>query len=292
MPTPGRSNPPPSTPSTPKTSPCSHQITHLLKLKQIDAALHLLRQLDHPVFPNTTSRRRTGNLNMTSRSLFPQRHNDQEMYEMRMFEPLNSPELDLSQFPSIGTYENPLNPFLNVPPGSPLDPSSDTFSAKKWLTNLVGFIMKEQERYSYRTSPLGVCFSNLDVHGFGLPTDYQKTVGNVFLELGRFFRCWGGSGKQKVQILKGFDGVLESGEMLLVLGRPGSGQYIPPYIQIQRAMIIQKLKMRRLFYFTQNHIWRYSRLLRPRELEPQLPRHFSKPNAIPLSRRGDIHGRG
>lgn len=183
--------------------------------------------MDHPGFPNATRRRRTGDPEMTSRSLFPPRNNDQEMYELRMFEPLESPELGLSQFPSrsmIGTYENPLNPFLNVPPGSPLDPASDTFSAKKWLTNLVGFIMKEPERYSYQTSRLGVCFSNLDVHGFGFPTDYQKTVGNVFLELGRLFRCWTGSGKQKVQILQDFDGVVESGEMLLVLGRPGSGQ--------------------------------------------------------------------
>ena len=30
-----------------------------------------------------------------------------------------------------------------------------------------------------------------------------------------------GTGKQKIQILRDFDGLVKSGEMLVVLGRPG-----------------------------------------------------------------------
>ncbi|KAH8650531.1 ABC transporter CDR4 [Tricladium varicosporioides] len=114
-----------------------------------------------------------------------------------------------------------LNPFLGVPADSPLDPSSNNFSAKAWLQNLVGYIAKDPQRYPYRYA--GVAFRHLGIHGFGRPTDYQKTVGNVFLEVGRIFRYWMGTGKQKVQILREFDGLIENGEMLLVLGRPGSG---------------------------------------------------------------------
>lgn len=114
-----------------------------------------------------------------------------------------------------------LNPFRGVPEGSPLDPASSNFSTKKWLSNFIGFVAKDPERYPYRFA--GVCFRNLDVYGFRRPSDYQKTVGNIFLEVGTLFRCWTGTGKQKVQILKDFDGILENGQMLLVLGRPGSG---------------------------------------------------------------------
>jgi ATP-binding cassette, subfamily G (WHITE), member 2, PDR len=63
----------------------------------------------------------------------------------------------------------------------------------------------------------------LNAHGFGTPTDYQKTVGNVLLEIGSLFRWIVQSGKKRIQILNGFDGLVDSGDMLLVLGRPGSG---------------------------------------------------------------------
>ena len=114
-----------------------------------------------------------------------------------------------------------LNPFRGVPAGSPLDPASDIFSAKKWLSNLIGFVAKDPEKYPYRL--VGLSFSNLDVYGFRRHSDYQKTVGNIVLEVGHLFRSLTGTGKQKVQILKGFDGIVDNGQMLLVLGRPGSG---------------------------------------------------------------------
>jgi ATP-binding cassette, subfamily G (WHITE), member 2, PDR len=114
-----------------------------------------------------------------------------------------------------------LNPFRGVPEGSPLDPTSNAFVAKKWLSNLIGFVAKDPERYPYRFA--GLSFRNLDAYGFRRHSDYQKTVGNIFLEVGHLFRSLAGTGKQKVQILKDFDGIVENGQMLLVLGRPGSG---------------------------------------------------------------------
>ncbi|KUJ09554.1 putative ABC transporter [Mollisia scopiformis] len=114
------------------------------------------------------------------------------------------------------------NPFLGTfPIDSPIDPNSNTFNANSWLSNLVGFIQKDPKRYLPRSA--GIAFRNLEVYGFGSPTDYQKNVGNVLLELTSLFRWMGGQKKQRIQVLRDFDGLVEAGEMCLVLGRPGSG---------------------------------------------------------------------
>ena len=69
----------------------------------------------------------------------------------------------------------------------------------------------------------GVSFRDLSASGYGFPTDYQKTFGNYILELGNIVSKLRGTGKRKIQILRNFDGLVKSGEMLVVLGRPGSG---------------------------------------------------------------------
>jgi ATP-binding cassette subfamily G (WHITE) protein 2 (PDR) len=51
--------------------------------------------------------------------------------------------------------------------------------------------------------------------------EYQKTVGNVPLEVCAIFRWMMGTRKHRIQILKDFDGIVRPGEILLVLGRPG-----------------------------------------------------------------------
>jgi ATP-binding cassette subfamily G (WHITE) protein 2 (PDR) len=113
------------------------------------------------------------------------------------------------------------NPFLGVPADSTLDPTSTNFKAKAWLENLVGYISQDSSNLPYRYA--GVSFQSLEVYGFGSPTNYQKSVGNVWLSLANIYRWIAGERKQRIQILKDFDGLIEAGEMLLVLGRPGSG---------------------------------------------------------------------
>lgn len=51
----------------------------------------------------------------------------------------------------------------------------------------------------------------------------RRTFGNYPLELGSIFNELTGRGKIKIQILRNFEGLVHSGEMLVVLGRPGSG---------------------------------------------------------------------
>lgn len=113
------------------------------------------------------------------------------------------------------------NPFLGSDHPE-LNPSSGKFNAKAWIKTLIGITSRDPDRYPGRTA--GVSYRNLNVHGFGNPTDYQKTFGNYPLEAkGLFDRLRGHRGQRKIQILRDFDGLVKSGEMLVVLGRPGSG---------------------------------------------------------------------
>jgi ATP-binding cassette subfamily G (WHITE) protein 2 (PDR) len=120
---------------------------------------------------------------------------------------------------SNGEY---INPFLGSGGNPSLDPQSGKFSARAWCKALLAIQSRDPERYPERTA--GIAYKNLSVHGFGVPTDYQKTFGNYPLEIGGLFqRLIGKREKTKIQILKDFDGLVRSGEMLVVLGRPGSG---------------------------------------------------------------------
>ncbi|KAJ5578431.1 ABC multidrug transporter C [Penicillium hispanicum] len=113
------------------------------------------------------------------------------------------------------------NTFLEVKEDSTLNPASPNFKARNWMKNLLAITSRDPERYPQRQA--GVSFHNLSVHGYGSPTDYQKDVFNSILQIGALFRMVTGTGKQKIQILRDFDGLVKSGEMLVVLGRPGSG---------------------------------------------------------------------
>ncbi|OAX78083.1 hypothetical protein ACJ72_07612 [Emergomyces africanus] len=115
----------------------------------------------------------------------------------------------------------PHNPFIEQEKNGTLNPTSPNFNAKAWMKNLLALQSRDPERYPRRTA--GFAFKNLNVHGFGKPTDYQKDVANAPLEIGNLFRAITGSGKHRIQILRKFTGLVNDGEMLVVLGRPGSG---------------------------------------------------------------------
>ena len=112
-----------------------------------------------------------------------------------------------------------VNPF-NAEPDSALDPSSENFRPRAW-TKAMFQLQSSNDRFLGRTA--GVAFRNLSAHGFGAATDYQKSVGNVFFEAVGIARKWMGVGQRRIDILRNFDGLIKPGEMLVVLGPPGSG---------------------------------------------------------------------
>ncbi|RHZ57995.1 uncharacterized protein CDV56_104774 [Aspergillus thermomutatus] len=83
------------------------------------------------------------------------------------------------------------------------------------------FVSQDPDRYPKRTA--GVSFRGLCVSGYGSPLDYQKNVLNVVFQAMEVVAGLGRRNQQKIRILRNHDGLLLSGEMLLVLGRPGSG---------------------------------------------------------------------
>ena len=107
--------------------------------------------------------------------------------------------------------------------GGELDPFSENFNVKAWTRKIVGVTTRDPELHPKRTA--GVAFRNLQVHGFGSDTGFQQTVGNApYAGFGSIRELIGGK-KRKVDILKGFDAVLDAGDMLVVLGPPG--RYVP-----------------------------------------------------------------
>jgi ATP-binding cassette subfamily G (WHITE) protein 2 (PDR) len=102
-----------------------------------------------------------------------------------------------------------------------LDPHSEKFNAKAWVSSLLSIAKQDSGRFPQRTS--GIAFRNLSVHGYGTDADYQKTVGNFPFQIYGKFQELFGLGKRKIDILHGFDGVVKAGELLVVLGPPGSG---------------------------------------------------------------------
>ncbi|KAL8834803.1 MAG: hypothetical protein Q9170_003599, partial [Blastenia crenularia] len=112
-----------------------------------------------------------------------------------------------------------LNPFFGSEDPS-LDPNSGKFSIKTWLETLMSITSRDPERYPKRVS--GVAYKSLSAHGYGEATDYQKTFGNYPLKLLNLAKRLLRKGKKtRIQILRDFDGLVKSGEMLVVLGRPG-----------------------------------------------------------------------
>ncbi|GAB1213678.1 hypothetical protein ATERTT37_002828 [Aspergillus terreus] len=107
-----------------------------------------------------------------------------------------------------------------IAPGDPaLDPDSKEFDLYQWLRRVVHQLKDE----GIPRSKASIYFRDLRVTGTGAALQLQQTVGGLFTSLLRPRETFNLGPKTPKQILKQFDGVLDSGELLIVLGRPGSG---------------------------------------------------------------------
>lgn len=127
--------------------------------------------------------------------------------------------------PTDLAHNNPLDPV----PDSILDPftTKDNFDPKAWAKAV--WDLQYTGDKAPPTRKAGVAFEDLSVYGYGTDADYQTTVGNAPLKAWSALKGLAGqSGKRRVDILQGVDGYLEPGEMLVVLGPPGS--YVSPSV--------------------------------------------------------------
>jgi ATP-binding cassette, subfamily G (WHITE), member 2, PDR len=120
---------------------------------------------------------------------------------------------------SIHTTAPSQSPF-HAAAGGPLDPQGPAFNPAAWMKAFYELHLSDQDLEARNR---GVAFRNLHVHGYGSATDFQRTVGNVFLNIVSGVRKIMGNNGHKVDILHGLEGIVDRGEMLCVLGPPGSG---------------------------------------------------------------------
>jgi len=113
------------------------------------------------------------------------------------------------------------NPF-EAEENTELDVKSPSFKPRSWIKSLIHLSARDPEHHQMRTA--GFSFKQLNVHGFGSATDYQKTVANLPLSIiGAVQGLLGLGKKRRIDILTNLDGVVYPGELLVVLGPPGSG---------------------------------------------------------------------
>lgn len=128
----------------------------------------------------------------------------------------------------------------------------------------------------------------LHIHS-GSDVDYQKTVGNLPLQLvGIVQRLFGLGGKRRIDILQGLDGVVHAGELLVVLGmynrwHPAPFQTLTP--------CEYRSSRQRMLHLPQNRCRRNARLLRRRQIIPQLPGDYPETDAQELQGRGNLYRR-
>ncbi|CAI4947623.1 CGH_3_HP_G0044430.mRNA.1.CDS.1 [Saccharomyces cerevisiae] len=120
-----------------------------------------------------------------------------------------------------------VNPIFSDPeaPGydPKLDPNSENFSSAAWVKNMAHLSAADPD--FYKPYSLGCAWKNLSASGASADVAYQSTVVNIpykILKSGlrKFQRS---KETNTFQILKPMDGCLNPGELLVVLGRPGSG---------------------------------------------------------------------
>lgn len=97
------------------------------------------------------------------------------------------------------------------------DPNHPSFNFFLWIRKFLQLL--EQKNVKLRRT--GFTFKNLGVSGKGSALVLQQNIGSIFMLPFRFRERF--SQPPEKQILRNFNGHVNSGELLIVLGRPGSG---------------------------------------------------------------------
>lgn len=124
-----------------------------------------------------------------------------------------------NQYPRDGRQRDPDEMTLVGSDDPVLDPHSDKFNAKKWVKHVMSEVSKREGASVVRKG--GAAWRSLSAIGEASDSTYQLTVSNAIPSFfGSLLGTIRGS-HDTVEILKSFDGYIESGEMLVVLGPPG-----------------------------------------------------------------------
>ncbi|SCU98484.1 LAFA_0G18228g1_1 [Lachancea sp. 'fantastica'] len=126
-----------------------------------------------------------------------------------------------------GNAQSPVNPVFSDPQASDydarLDPNSDQFSSAFWVRNLSELVRQDPDHY--KPYSLGCSWRNLRAYGNATDVAYQATVANLPVQLVQSVYRMARKARPEdtFDILKPMDGLVKPRELLVVLGRPGSG---------------------------------------------------------------------
>jgi ATP-binding cassette subfamily G (WHITE) protein 2 (PDR) len=127
----------------------------------------------------------------------------------------------------VSTIAPGVNPMLDIDQLDPrLDPNNDKFQSRYWIKNLKALMDADPEHY--KTYSLGVTYKSLRASGTATDADYQSTVFNAPFKFAykyakQLFSSKTVNQKTQFDILKSMDAIIKPGEVVVVLGRPGSG---------------------------------------------------------------------
>lgn len=121
------------------------------------------------------------------------------------------------------SYRNYTPCALNPEPGSHLDPNLHTFKPRAWVREFVRLLESDPKAAEPRA--LSVAFRRWSVFGWTTGTESQSTTLSILKDIAWYLarRLVRNRQGRQVEILRDFEGVVRKGEMLLVLGPPGSG---------------------------------------------------------------------
>lgn len=124
------------------------------------------------------------------------------------------------------------NPFLDRQ-NPLLDPAAPEFRYEEWLAAIINMKCSDPSRFPDAVA--GIACTDLSVDGSSEQVNYQRTFGNYPLVILDAIKRRLTTRDSKVNILYDFDGLVRSGEALLVLGRPGryvSHEITPSVLEI------------------------------------------------------------
>ncbi|KAH7310275.1 putative ABC multidrug transporter [Rhexocercosporidium sp. MPI-PUGE-AT-0058] len=99
------------------------------------------------------------------------------------------------------------------------DPNQPNFDETRWLQSFINEFLEQ----GHAPKKVGISFTNLKVSGDGAALQLQSTVGSILSIPVRIGEHFSFNKKEPRVILHSFDGLLQPGELLIVLGRPESG---------------------------------------------------------------------